>query len=113
MIFSMQDFGTICAILGCMMSGVVFTILPPPLDEGKIERFIAVLKSCRPKALISNYALEKTSNVNITPRLIREALFQVVGLKRIYTDKLFPYIKPEIITPQKPEDLIYLQYRCV
>lgn len=109
-IFSMQDFGTICAILGCMMSGVVFTVLPPPLDEGKVERFIAVLKSCHPKALISNYALEKTSHVNITPRLIREALFQVIGLKRIYTDKLFPYIKPDIITPLQPEDLIYLQY---
>ncbi|MCU6761815.1 Linear gramicidin synthase subunit D [uncultured Roseburia sp.] len=109
-IFSMQDFGTICAALGCMMTGVIFTIIPPPLDDGKIERFIAVLKSCRPKALISNYELEKTSNVNITSRLIREAFLQVIGLKRIYTDKLLPYIKPEIITRVYPDDLVYLQY---
>lgn len=59
-IFSMQDFGTIYAALGCMMLGVVFTIIPPPLDEGKVDRFIAVLKSCSPKALISNYGLEKS-----------------------------------------------------
>lgn len=42
-----------------MMAGVTFTVIPPPLDEGKIARFISVLKSCQPKALISNYALEQ------------------------------------------------------
>jgi hypothetical protein len=37
-IFSMQDWGTIYAVYGCMMAGVTFTLIPPPLDEGKIER---------------------------------------------------------------------------
>ena len=46
-IFSMQDYGTTYAILGCMMAGVTFTVIPPPLDEGKIARFISVLKSDR------------------------------------------------------------------
>lgn len=109
-IFSMQDFGTIYAALGCMMIGVVFTIIPPPLDDGKVDRFIAVLKSCRPKALISNYALEKTSNTKITGRLLKEAFFNVITLKRVYTDRLQPYIRPEIITKTYDNDLVYLQY---
>lgn len=110
LIFSMQDWGTIYAVFGCMMAGVTFSLIPPPLDEGKIERFIAVLKSCRPKALISNFALEQGSNTNITGRLIREAFFNVVTLKRIYTDQLLPYTNPAIITRMYDDDLVYLQY---
>lgn len=109
-IFSMQDWGTIYAVFGCMMAGVTFTLIPPPLDEGKIERFIAVLKSCRPKALISNFALEQSSNTNLTGRLVREAFFNVVALKRIYTDQLLPYTNPAIITRTYDNDLVYLQY---
>ena len=109
-IFSMQDFGTICAIYGCMMVGVTFTLLPPPLDENKIERFIAVLKSCKPKALISNYGLEKESGVSLTSRLLKEAFLQVIILKRLYTDRLTPWKNPNIITPVYDDDLVYLQY---
>lgn len=109
-IFSMQDWGTIYAVFGCMMAGVTFTLIPPPLDEGKVDRFIAVLKSCRPKALISNFALEQGSNTNMTGRLIREAFFNVVTLRRIYTDQLLPYTNPAIITPMHDHDLVYLQF---
>lgn len=109
-IFSMQDFGTVCAVYGCMMAGVVFTIIPPPLDEGKVERFIAVLKSCHPKALISNYALEQQSDVSITGRLIREAFSDAVRLKRIYMDKLIPYRRTDVIHHGTPDQLVYLQY---
>ncbi len=109
-IFSMQDFGTVYAVLGCMMAGIVFTVLPPPLDESKLTRFISVLKSCKPKALISNYALEKGSGVSVTGRLLKEAFFDVISLKRIYTDRLAPYSRRDVIVPQEPEDLVYLQY---
>ncbi len=109
-IFCMQDFGTMYAIIGCMMAGVVFTVIPPPLDEGKVDRFISVLKSCSPRALISNYELEHESGVNITGRLIREALPQVIRLKRVYTDRLVIYHKPDVIVPAQPDDLVYLQY---
>ena len=109
-IFSMQDFGTIYSILGCMMAGVTFTVIPPPLDEGKIERFIAVLKSCRPRALISNYALEQQSGTNLTGRLIREAFTSVIRLKRIYSDRLTPYKRRDVIVPTDENHLTYLQY---
>lgn len=109
-IFSMQDFGTIYSILGCMMAGVTFTVIPPPLDEGKIERFIAVLKSCRPKALISNYELEQQSGTSLTGRLIRQAFTSVIRLKRIYSDRLTPYKRKDVITPTGENHLVYLQY---
>ncbi len=109
-IFSMQDFNTIFSVYGCMMAGAVFTILPPPLDEGKIQRFISVLKSCRPRALISNYAMEQESGVKLTGRVAREALPAALRMKRIYSDRLTPYSKTDVITPAGPEDLVYLQY---
>ncbi|MDY0174082.1 MAG: AMP-binding protein, partial [Bacteroidales bacterium] len=34
-IFSLQDPGTIYAVYGAMMAGTIFTIIPPPIDEGK------------------------------------------------------------------------------
>ena len=109
-IFSMQDFGTVYAVYGCMMAGVVFTIIPPPLDEDKVERFISVLKSCHPRALISNYALEQGSGVSITGRLLKEAFRDTIRLKRIYTDRLLPYRRTDVIAPARANQLVYLQY---
>lgn len=109
-IFCMQDFGTVYAVYGCMMAGVAFTIIPPPLDEDKTERFISVLKSCQPKALISNYALEQESGVSLTGRLLKEAFMDTLRLKRIYTDKLLPYRRTDVIVPASPDQLVYLQY---
>ncbi|MCC8028621.1 MAG: thioester reductase domain-containing protein [Lachnospiraceae bacterium] len=109
-IFSMQDFGTMYAVYGCMMAGVVFTIIPPPLDEDKTEHLISVLRSCHPKALISNYELEQDSDVNIAGRLLREAFRDTVRLKRIYTDRLDPYRREDVIVPASPDQLVYLQY---
>ncbi|MCD8364678.1 MAG: thioester reductase domain-containing protein [Clostridiales bacterium] len=109
-ILCMQDFGTICAVYGCMMAGVVFTIIPPPLDEDKVERFISVLKSCKPKALISNYALEQGSDTHITGRLLKEATLDTLRLKRIYTDRLVPYRREDVIVPATADQLVYLQY---
>ena len=109
-IFSMQDAGTIYAIFGCMMEGVIFTVIPPPIDEAKLSRFISALNSCKPKFLISNYALEQESKRNITKTLLKKAFLRVITLKRIYTDKL---AKHEHYTPHRnyhKDDLVYLQY---
>ncbi len=109
-IFSMQDYGTICAVYGCMMAGVVFTLIPPPIDEEKADRFLSVLTSCHPRALISNAALEKDSDVHLTGRLLREAPRDTLRLARLYTDRLIPYRRADVIRPARPEDLVYLQY---
>ena len=112
-IFSMQDKGTVYAIFGCMLAGVIFTVLPPPMDQSKTDRFISVLKSCKAKYLISNAALEATSEngANTKKQLVKQAFFAAISLKRIYTDKIPPRKKGE--TPFHtfaPDDLIYLQY---
>ena len=80
-ILSLQDEGTVYAVWACMMTGVVFTLIPPPLDKSKLNRFVAVLKSCNPKFLISNAALEQTNDNNPSAALLRQAFFQVVTLK--------------------------------
>ncbi len=109
-ILSLQDQGTVYAVWGCMMIGVVFTLIPPPLDKSKLNRFVAVLKSCSPKFLISNAALEQTNDNNPSAALLRQAFFQVVTLKRIYTDRVKPYHGPSLLCAHEPDDLLYLQY---
>ena len=109
-ILSLQDAGTVYAVWGCMLAGVVFTVIPPPIDEGKLTRFISVLRSCKPKFLISNEGMEKESGTNVTGPLLRRAFRNVVSLKRIYTDKVEPGAGPDVIAPHKGEDLLYLQY---
>lgn len=109
-IFSLQDAGTVYAIFGCMLAGVVFTVIPPPIDPGKLTRFISVLKSCGAKFLISNAAMEKTSDTDVKGPLLRRAFFQAVSLRRIYTDQLPEYDGPELFCEHQPDDLLYLQY---
>ncbi len=109
-ILSMQDAGTVYAVWGCMIIGVVFTLIPPPLDQGKLNRFVSVLKSCEPKFLISNEGLEKTSENKVTGSLLRQAFFQVLALKRIYTDKIKPYHGESLLCAHEEDDLLYLQY---
>ena len=98
------------AIWACMRVGVVFTLIPPPLDKGKLNRFVAVLKSCSPKFLISNKALEQTSEHNPSGALLRRAFFQVVALKRIYTDQVKPCDVSVPLCTHEADDLLYLQY---
>lgn len=109
-IFSMQDKGTVFAIFGCMLAGVIFTVLPPPIDDGKIARFISVLKSCRAKFLISNAALEKGSDGKAAGELVKKAFLQTVTLRRVYTDRI-PESKGEFpVHSFSPDDTVYLQY---
>ena len=111
-ILSLQDPGTVYAVYGAMMAGTLFTIIPPPIDEGKVQRFISVVKSCKPKFLISNFALEHAQHakIDVKKRLAREALLPALGLKRIYTDRLPNRTDPFSIHSAAPGDVIYLQY---
>ncbi|MDR1992962.1 MAG: thioester reductase domain-containing protein [Nitrososphaerota archaeon] len=109
-IFSMQDAGTIYAILGCIIEGVIFTVIPPPIDDAKLARFISVLKSCRPKFLISNYGLEQESKNNIKKTLLKKTFLHVITLRRIYTDQMIKHKKEQTLKALQRDDLIYLQY---
>ena len=108
-ILSMQDAGTVYAIWGCMITGVIFTVIPPPIDEGKLDRFASVLRSCKPRFLISNEGMEKEADTNVTGPLLKKAFLQVVALRRIYTDKVSP-APAGPLCPHQADDLLYLQY---
>ena len=110
-IFSMQDKGTVFAVYGCMLAGVIFTVLPPPIDEGKIARFISVLKSCRAKFLISNAELEAGSDGKAKSELVKKAFLQAVTLRRVYTDRIpARREKGDCFHTFSPKDIVYLQY---
>ena len=104
-ILSMQDAGTVYAVWGCMIAGVVFTVIPPPIDEGKLNRFVSVLKSSKPRFLISNAGMEREAETNVTGPLLKKAFLNVVTLKRVYTDQVKPAPTGEV-TPHKAEDLL-------
>jgi thioester reductase-like protein len=111
-IFSLQDPGTLYAVFGAMMAGTVFTVIPPPIDEGKVQRFIAVVKSCKPRFIVSNYALEQAQQpeIDVKKRLVRDALLPALGLKRIYTDRLPINNNDFPLHSAAPDELVYLQY---
>jgi len=118
-ILSLQDPGTVYAVYGAMMAGTVFTIIPPPIDEGKVQRFIAVIKSCKPKFIISNYTLEKEqrthdqsgqAQIDVKKQLVRQALFQAVRLKRVYTDRVKSGTKEITLHAATSGEIVYLQY---
>lgn len=118
-ILSMQDPGTLYAVYGAMMAGTVFTVIPPPIDEGKVQRFISVVKSCKPKFVISNYTLEQEQHthvhtqqaqVDVKKRLIRDALLPALRLKRIYTDRLPAVTRDIPIYSAAWDQVVYLQY---
>ncbi len=109
-LLSLQDEGTLYGVLGCMLAGVVFTVIPPPIDEGKLSRFVSVLRSCNPKFLISNAQMEQESNTRVTGTLLRRAFGQVLALKRIYTDRIPAYEGEEIFHTYASDELLYLQY---
>ena len=138
-ILSLQDPGTLYAVYGAIMAGTIFTIIPPPIDEGKVERFISVVKSCQPKFIISNYALEherlskaqppqltqppqlqqppqspqsngRSPQSGLKKQLLRQAFFEAIRLKRIYTDRINTTTRGFPLHTAAPEDVIYLQY---
>ena len=109
-ILSLQDAGTVWAVWGCMLAGVVFTVIPPPIDEGKLSRFVSVLRSCKPRFLISNAGMEKESEQNVTGALLRRAFVNVAALRRVYTDRVRADAAGFRSVPREPEDLLYLQY---
>ena len=118
-ILSLQDPGTVYAVYGAMIAGTVFTVIPPPIDEGKVQRFISVIKSCKPKFIISNYTLEQEQHthdqtsheqIDVKKQLVRQALFQAVRLKRVYTDRVKAGTKEIPLHEATPGEIVYLQY---
>jgi acyl-CoA synthetase (AMP-forming)/AMP-acid ligase II/acyl carrier protein len=53
-IFTNQSCNDIYALCGTMIAGGIFILIPPPTDNNKISRFCSVLKSAKPKIVLTN-----------------------------------------------------------
>lgn len=52
LIFSTQTVDNVFSVMASMLTGSVFTIIPPPVDPSKKMRFLSVVKSFEPKFLL-------------------------------------------------------------
>lgn len=53
-IFSSETYDNIYSIFGTLFAGAIFTLIPPPVDEGKKQRFTSVLESSGAKYIFLN-----------------------------------------------------------
>lgn len=98
-IFSTQTLDNVLSAFASVYCGVVFTIIPPPIDEGKKMRFISVLSSCKAKHILCNASIKNLMGDSI----------EGVNLINVEEDIAFNSIdfSPENIDY---DDVIYLQY---
>lgn len=63
-VFSTQTPDNIFSVVGSMLAGTIFTIIPPPIDANKIDRLKSVVNSCNPKyVLCGNVIFSLVSSV--------------------------------------------------
>ncbi|CDM69395.1 hypothetical protein CM240_2252 [Clostridium bornimense] len=109
-ILSTQTVDNVLSVVGAMLAGAIFTIIPPPIDPSKMERFISVVKSCNPKFLLCGNLLENKA------KEILGALKKKVEVAEIFSNLEVINVekceKRENFIPEKIEldDIIYIQY---
>lgn len=91
-------------VYGCMMLGVTFTMLPVPIDEGKINRYYSVVKSCSPDAVLIPKHIYGMFGEKIKALMVPDIEF-------IYdwTEEA-PKEGEAAVYDIKGDDIIYLQY---
>ena len=109
-ILSTQTVDNVLSVVGSMFAGAIFTIIPPPIDSSKMERFISVVKSCNPKCLLCGNMLENKS------KEILSTLKKKVEVAEIFSNLDVINVEncEEAVdfTPEKIDldDIIYIQY---
>ncbi len=53
-ILSTQTYDNVLSVWGAVYAGAVFSLIPPPIDQQKQERFESVLESARPRFVMGN-----------------------------------------------------------
>lgn len=109
-IFATQTCDNVLSVVASVLSGVIFTLIPPPIDSSKMDRFLSVMNSCKPKFILCGTKLKNTiegvllklkENSNYTGLL---NAIKIVDVEKCEDTKEF---EPEHITL---EDVIYIQY---
>lgn len=109
-IFSTQTYDNVLSVVASVLSGVVFTLIPPPIDSNKMDRFLSVVSSCEPKFILCGTNLRDTlegvllklkNNSKYTNLLNEIKVIDVEGCEDVTN------FEPEHITV---DDVIYIQY---
>jgi len=96
-IFSTQTSDNIYSVMGAMLAGAIFTLIPLPVDEGKRMRFESVVHSCEPKFILCDQ-----EKLNQLPN--QQFSIPVIDCTQCYEHEGFTPVKLEL------DDLIYIQY---
>ena len=97
-IFSTQTVDNVIAAFASVYCGIVFTIIPPPIDESKKMRFISVLNSCKAKYILCNGLIKKKLADSLKS-------IKLINIEEESDSK-------DIFVPERigVDDVIYLQY---
>lgn len=91
-------------VYGCMMLGVTFTMLPVPVDEGKLNRYHSVVKACAPDAVLIPKHIYGMLGEKIK-------LLMASGAEMIYDwAEAAPEEEAAELYDTKGDDIVYLQY---
>jgi len=102
-IFSTQTADNILSVLGSVLAGTIFTIIPPPTDSNKMMRFLSVLESCNPKFILCGELIENEVYSILEKYNLLEDL-QLINPEKCNEDKAF------IAEELSLDDIIYIQY---
>ena len=109
-VLSTQTADNVLSISASILAGTIFTIIPPPTDLSKMERFKSVIQSCNPKFILCGTLLEEKLNEILTFIKKDEKFKKLIeDIQVINVDKC---IDNEGFVPEKIEldDTIYIQY---
>ncbi len=68
LIFSTHTPDNAAAVFGAIYAGVAFTVIPPPIDEGKKIRFQSVIESAKPKLIMASSDMTEKLETAIYPK---------------------------------------------
>ncbi|MCR3759638.1 thioester reductase domain-containing protein [Clostridium felsineum] len=110
LIFSTQTADNILSIIGSILAGTIFTIIPLPENHSKVIRFLSVIESCTPKFILADTIFKDKINT-ILSELKEDKQYKslIESLKVIYIDE---YETNKSFTPEKLslDDIVYIQY---
>ncbi|NLV16115.1 MAG: AMP-binding protein [Syntrophomonadaceae bacterium] len=103
-VFATQTSDNVYSLYGALMAGAVFVLVPPPIDEPKVQRFSNILASSGAKFILCNTPLFRAAKTNPVLRFIHDAV-TVINVEEIDTEPA-AWVKGGM----NPDDLAYLQY---
>lgn len=104
-IFSTQKYDNIYSIYGTLFAGAIFTLVPPPIDEGKMQRFVKILNSSDAKFILCDNMIFNLIKNNSALSFIDDKKCKSINVDTIHENP-YEWVKCNIDS----DDLAYLQF---